>query len=485
MSPRAVSRPRGRRPEGRHSESRHSEGRTGRVAASRLASAAEATVWLLVLAVPLAVVPTARDAFRLPKLVAGEWLALASLVPLALALARVERVGLGDLWRLAAFRAAAPLVAVATVGLAFTAHRVQAASGLWDLWIGAAALVGWSAGLGARRLERLLAAILLPASLLALLGILQFHDVYRPFGLAGGEEATRLGITSLAGNPGDLAGLLALACLLAQAFAARSGSGGGGSARLRAASLAALALCLYALVLTQTVTAVAAAAAGSLVFWWVRLAGRRRLFAVGLAAAAVAGAVALAAGPLAPRGARILDDLQAGRVNQLLTGRLDGWRAAAWMAREHPWTGVGHSAYVAEYGPARLALEARGVELYPGHLFPYFANAHNEVLEVAAELGLPGLAALAWALAVVAGCAWRAGRAAGGGTAGADRRRWAAATAWGGLALLAVLSIGQFPFHLAVTAFPALLLLAWICRTPADAGGADAGGAAARAEAAR
>ena len=447
----------------------------------RLATAAEAIVWLLVLAVPVVLVPTARDAFRLPKLVAGEWLALASLIPLALAVARVERVGLGDVWRLPAFRAVAPLVAVATVGLAFTAHRAQSASGLADLWIGAAALVGWSAGLGTRRLERLLAATLLPASLLATLAVLQFHGLYRPIDLVGGQEATRMGITSLAGNPGDLAGLLALAVLLAQALAARAFEGRGGGARLRAASLAALAVCLYALVLTQTVTAVAAAAAGSAVFWWLRLAGRRRLFAAGLAAAAVAAAVALTVGPLAARSADMLDALRAGRVDVLLTGRLDGWRAAAWMAREHPWAGVGHSAYVAEYGTARLALEDRGVEFYRGHALPYFGNAHNEILEAAAELGLPGLAALAWGLAVVAACAWR--RGGGAGAAGEGRRSRAPATAWGGLTVLAVLSLGQFPFHLALTAFPALLLLAWVCRWPPGAGGADAGGAEAGAAA--
>src|SRR3712207_7132617 len=51
-----------------------------------------------------------------------------------------------------------------------------------------------------------------------------------------------------------------------------------------------------------------------------------------------------------------------------LTGRLDGWRAALWMVREHPWTGVGHGAYRPEYVPAMNHLLDRGVQMYPLHL---------------------------------------------------------------------------------------------------------------------
>ena len=42
-----------------------------------------AAVWVLLLLVPLLVMPSAKDAFRLPKLVASEWLGLASLIGLA------------------------------------------------------------------------------------------------------------------------------------------------------------------------------------------------------------------------------------------------------------------------------------------------------------------------------------------------------------------------------------------------------------------
>jgi tetratricopeptide (TPR) repeat protein len=150
-----------------------------------------------------------------------------------------------------------------------------------------------------------------------------------------------------------------------------------------------------------------------------------------------------------------------GDLNQALTGRLDGWRTAVWMAGRHPVAGVGPGGYAAEFSDAKLALLDDGVAFYPGHLQATFANAHNEVLEVAAELGLPGLAALAWGLWLLLAAARRIGR--DDGRPAAERRR-EAALAWGGLTTLAVLSLGHFPFRLALTAFPALLLLAWMLR---------------------
>ena len=54
-------------------------------------------LWLLVLVPPLIWAPVAKESFRQPKLLAAEWLALASLACLAWGLARVERVGLADL----------------------------------------------------------------------------------------------------------------------------------------------------------------------------------------------------------------------------------------------------------------------------------------------------------------------------------------------------------------------------------------------------
>ncbi|HYL04888.1 MAG TPA: hypothetical protein VE075_02550 [Thermoanaerobaculia bacterium] len=173
-------------------------------------------LWALILVTPLYFTPSAKDAFRLPKLMLAEWLALASLVPLAWTLRRVEPVDWRGLWGLPALRAALPLAAVATVGLAFTGHPLHVREALADLWIGAACLVGWSAALPAGRLERLLGALLWPAVALAAIGILQFHGL-QPLPLAPRLGSSRYTITSTAGNTGDLAAFLVLPCLVALA----------------------------------------------------------------------------------------------------------------------------------------------------------------------------------------------------------------------------------------------------------------------------
>ena len=492
-------------------------------------------LWLLVVVPPLFFLPTAKDPFRLPKLLLAEWLAIASLVPLAWALRRVEAVHWRDLWRQAAIRAALPLAAVATAGLVTSSHPLHVREGLADLWIGAACLVGWSAALPAARLERLLAGLLWPAAAVATIGILQFHGMHL-LAVAPSPGGTRYAVTSTAGNTGDLAAFLVLPCLIAQwrlargavsaprgsaAAAATTATGRGGEKEAGRGSrsrwiwlAAALALCAYAIAVTQTLAALVALLLGSLTFWAVTL-GRGSRGLRWLAAACVAAAI-LAAGAVgavpALRG-RVLEKLSQarhGEWNHVLTGRLDGWRAALWMLARHPWAGVGQGAYRAEFVPAKLALLDRGTAFLSG-MQQNFANAHSEPLEAGADLGVPGLLALAWALAVVASAARRRGAPAVAGTspggvvvdgttravaapapgtsrvaaaaAGTPRasagagepadgaasraRRAGGAFAAAGLAALGLLCLVDFPFRVALVAFPALLFLAWVLRPAA------------------
>jgi len=400
--------------------------------------------------VPLLVAPAAKESFRLPKLLAGEWLGLASLLPLAFRLHGVERARWRDLLGVRALVAVVPLLLLATLGLATSRHPLHLREALADLWIGAACLVGWSVGLSRPRLLRLLAGLLVPAALLALVGILQFHGLYRPLAFEGEASAGRFALTSLAGNPGDLGAYLVLPCLFGQWLLLRERQGRHRGPVL-VGTAAALSLCLYALAATQTISALAALALGSLVFWGV-LAPRRFL----LPAAAAFGLVVVltfAVAPLRARVAQKAGQLAHGDWNGVLTGRLDGWRAAVWMLGEHPLAGVGQGAYRTEFAPAKLALLDRGVPFFLSQLDVNFFNAHNEILEVGADLGVPGLLALGWGLWIFLGALRRR-------TAGADR--WIAALAWGGTAALALLSLFQFPFRIALVAFPALLFLAWV-----------------------
>jgi O-antigen ligase len=418
-------------------------------------------LWLLVLVPPLVWAPVAKESFRQPKLLVAEWLALASLAAFAWGLRRVERVGLADLWRPAASRIVLPILGVATLGLAFTPHPLQVREALIDLWIGAAALVGWSAALPASRLERLLRGLLWPAFLLALLGIAQFHGIWQPLELATLPAGSRLAVTSLAGNPGDLGAFLVLPCLLAQDLLRRRAGEGWGRPGAWGTALA-LAVLVYALLLTQTLAAVAALLAGSLVLWTIRMPGRRAVLL--LAAGAVACGLAIAA--VAPLRLRVLEKAQEmahGNWSSVVSGRFDGWRAALWMFQEHPLAGVGQGAYQAEFVPAKLALLDRGAVFFPGLTQgSAFANAHNEVLETAADWGIPGLLALVWGLWVLLGALRR--DAAGAAPADGDRT-----LAWAGAAALAVLSLVDFPFRVALVAFPALLFLGWVLRRAEEA----------------
>jgi O-antigen ligase len=404
-------------------------------------------LWLLVLVPPFLVYRVAKESFRQPKLLISGWLALASLVVLVWGLRRVGEVRLGDLWRSPAIRAVSPVLVVATAGLATTEHPLHTREALTDLWIGAACLAGWSLALSSRRLERLLAGLLIPAALLSVLGILQYHDLWQPLRFFGIEMGTRLALTSLAGNPGDLGAYLVLPCLIGQWLLVRRLREGDRTSPAFWGTAGAVALCFYVWALTQTLAALAALLGASVLFWTILLPWRR-------AAAALAGLAALAAlvvlsvAPLRERIAEKGRQALAGDWNAVLTNRLDAWRAGAWMLREHPLTGVGHGAYRPEYVPAKLALLDRGAEFSRNIDQPVFGNAHNEFVEVAAEWGLPGLAALAWGLWVLSKSLGR--------ISPPDR-----ALAWAGTAALVILASAHFPFRIALVAFPALLFLSW------------------------
>lgn len=427
--------------------------------ASALAAAAERLprpvwwlLWSVVLVPPFVFLPTADEVFRLPKLMVAETLGLASLLGLAWA-GRLRH--LVD-WRRRppALLAVLPLTAISSASLLWTDHPAITARGLADLWIGAACLVGWSVGLRRREARALLAGLAGPAALVALLAALQWHDVWRPLGIVEARQGLRTQVTSLAGNPADLAGFLLLPGLFLQARVILEP---GAAERRRARwwlAAAALALVLYGLFITQTLAALAAFAAASAVLWALSLPRRHVL--VAFAAAALGGTLLVATMPaLRHRLSEKAGLLAAGNFNAVLSNRFDGWRAAGWMMARSPLLGVGFASYSSHFAAAKLDLLERGERFGPAHLH-HFGNAHNDVLEVGAELGLLGLAALGSGLVVLARTAVALPRA--------DRPLAAA-----GLVGFSVLALAQFPFELAITAYPAVLLLSWVFAGATDA----------------
>jgi O-antigen ligase len=413
------------------------------------------TLVALLWAVVLVIAPGIAEAFRLPKLLAAQELALLSMLLLALRRGDSRSVGeaVRELARSPAPRAVAPLVAVAAAGLLFAPYRHAAWAAMPELLVGAAALVAWSRALDPATHAWLRRASVPPALVLAALGVLQAHRVFQPFALGERYGSARIEVTSLAGNPGDLGAALVLPCLVAQAMAL----GAVGRGRRVLAAAAALLLGYGALV-SGTLAALAALGLGSAVLW-LASSRRKRLLLLGAAAAAVVGLLAALVVPAVQ--SRVVEKLGAvrgGDWNALLTGRLDGWRGALWMLGEEPLTGVGLDGFELAYGRAKLALASEGVPFWATQTQVIFAEAHNEPLQVAAELGWPGLLVLAWAVALVV---------AGARRVPAEERPLIAA----GLAALGLLALVWFPAHAAIVAYPALLWLACCLRPAAEPGG--------------
>jgi O-antigen ligase len=392
----------------------------------------------LLFSVPFIFVPTASEAFRAPKLLASDVWGLASLVFLAVGLRGVGVVAPRELWRAPAVRVTLPLLGLALASRFTSSYPLGVAGATAELAIGAACLVGWSLGLPAGARERLLGLLRWPAAALALLALLQLTGLYRPFGFSG-TQTTRMGVTSLAGNAGDLGAYLVLPCLLLQARLLNVA----GARRAWTAGL--LALAVGGLVATQTFTALAACVLGSLLFWGQRLPRRR----AALVLAAGVGLTIVLLFSVQPLRERTLDKakaLLAGDWDQLLTYRLDGWRAATWMLGQHPIAGVGHGAYRSSYAGARLALTQGGADFSGQYRQLTFFNAHNDALEVGAELGWPGLLALGFAVLTLAQALRR--------TPSAER-----ALGIAGAASLALLAVAGFPFETALIVYPWLLFL--------------------------
>ena len=384
-----------------------------------------------------------EESFRLPKQIVSEALVLLSLALLALRLRRVDRVTASNLLKHPAFLAVLPLTLVATLTLFIGEHPLHTSRAVASLWIAAAALVGWSLALRTEEFERILRLLAVPATVLSAVALAQYFQWGEIFRYED-EVQERIGLTSLAGGAFDLAAYLVPPALMALAF------GWGREERFRQAWWVSGALFTVVIGLTGTLSALAALLIGALV-----IAGRRlplRRFGVGLLTLVIlVSALGVAVPTLRERLDRKASEIQEGGWNDVLSGRLDGWRTAVWMVEQEPLLGVGHGAYRAEFGFAKIDLRKKNVKFYLRQHQPYFVNAHNEPLEVAAETGIVGLLALLFGL-------WRLLLALRRSAAPDPLRdlMWAVGAA------TAVLSLANFPFRIALVAYPLVLFAAWI-----------------------
>jgi O-antigen ligase len=89
------------------------------------------------------------------------------------------------------------------------------------------------------------------------------------------------------------------------------------------------------------------------------------------------------------------------RLDRMSTHRLGAWVAAIGMVHEHPWVGFGPGTFASEFVRHRLDAELRWRVRFIQPAGSFFAQAHQDYLQLAAEWGLPALAFLCAAGLVV------------------------------------------------------------------------------------
>lgn len=341
----------------------------------------------------------AAAAHRL-RLPVSRLLVVAAVLPVVMALSAAWSDAPGGSLRAAGWAGAMALVALAAAALDEGWRRRAGWAVVWGAEISAGVALAQAAGLD-------------------------------PLGIAPVAPGARFHITGLAGNPADLAA----GSLLALAILSWLLAGCEGPARRR--WLLGVPL-LGAAAATMTLTALAALGA-LLPVLGLRLVPRgRRVRAAVAAGVLLAGALAVSL----PRLEEAFGRVRSGDWYLLLSARGDGWSAAAEMIRERPLTGVGAGRYSCRFAPARLSwLEAHGGTGARGEMATHFEWAHCDPLQLAAELGVLGLA---W----LAGLAWA--------VAAPQVRRH---PAWlPSLVAVVPFALLHYPFHLALTLVPLALL---------------------------
>ncbi|MDZ4767710.1 MAG: O-antigen ligase family protein [Chloroflexota bacterium] len=168
----------------------------------------------------------------------------------------------------------------------------------------------------------------------------------------------------------------------------------------RALAWAALITLTAALLLGQSRMAIIGALIGGVVaiFLVMRAGVRRQVALAGLVAIAVLEMV-LALNLLVPSGLAV-QSVERDVGSQI--GRTNIWRAGIEVLRDYPLTGVGINQFRTRAVRARYPVEGYETAILP--------HAHNLVLQIGADLGLPGIALyVGWSAAWI-GLLWRAWR---------------------------------------------------------------------------
>lgn len=410
-------------------------------------------MWYVALAgaavTPLIIAPQSEDRFRLPKEL---MLRAEGIVLIALALAAL-------VWRAWPVRVrprdpvlllgAATVVWVAIATLVSSNRLLSTMALIRVICVVAFVLVVYL--LAASRPLWAVAALLLPAIPNVIMVFLQERGIWNPFEF--NIELTRhLQSTALIGNPNDAGGYLLVPALAAVTLVVAV-------RRHRAITIPLAAVLVGGLLMNQTLTAIAGF--GAAIVTLAIVVSRRRWLMTGIVAATFL-AVLLLYPPFRTRAVHIARFSAEGRFDEIVTGRTTAFLAAAEMAKQHPFFGVGPGCYRFEYYPYKLQVEDKHPKLLtsPGRTVN-FGETHNDHLQVAAETGLPGYALLAAALVLLGIPSLKRTE----GAAADARSRFATMLALPLAVSLFVLMLAQFPLQLAAPtmtyAFAAALCASW------------------------
>ena len=403
----------------------------------------------LILLLPLIITPTGRDLFRLGKEVFAQILMLGVVVLSGAEALQERRVRLpaGVLLPLGAF------CAWSAASVLWTAVPPVGLHALFNLILFSLFLLALARLLRPEYVPFLFRLNLIPASITGLYTWIQYQGMDPLFitpqgmGLSGRENAGGLvGDVNTAGCYLALSLLLTINDLLAE-----------GSTGKKAAVGAGCAAAFAGLIGTQTLTALGAlmagvaalAAANAYMLFSSRRPGRRLWVTVLLILLLALSGTALFVQQNESFRRRIsnrIENLKA-RDWQALTSYRAGIFAVTWhMARERIWTGHGLNSFTTDFFDAKVRHDPGRRITMPLSIESTPRQAHNEFLQVWAELGLVGLLLL---LATVGGVLRSGGRALSR-LAGTEAGHSTAAALSACVGVL-VAALGFFPAHLGLT----------------------------------
>jgi len=305
-----------------------------------------------------------------------------------------------------------------------------------------------------RDVTLLLSALFASACLVALHAFLQYFGI-----LPGSGSPGAYSMIATMGNPDAVGGFLSYTLLPAILLIDRSRTW-----LLRFAVALLVLFCLAAVLMTHqtgVLLGLLVAVTAILIGWALfppGLVRQKRVLAPILLLVLVGALLAAAATAVFVRSPGSPSTDGTSWVGRLWKANSGGARAYFWsvgwtMFKEHPVTGAGLGNYKLDYMTSKAAYLAQPGATLPAASLPNAAQAHNDVVQVAAELGSLGILAVVGLLLVLATSLWQRLRRNNEG-----RNRLDVLLLSGGVVVFLVHTLVGFPAHLAAPALAALLL---------------------------